>query len=107
MTIEPDGVTVTIAFSESVTGHTGFSIPSIALTYVSGDSGSELVYSPARQINAGEELTWDYSGDIVTTSNSLPVADASGNVINNSVQTGTPTLDFSNSDNSQYIGSVV
>jgi hypothetical protein len=85
------GTQLTVVFTESVSGSTGFTLTagaqSIGLTYLSGSGTNAMLFSLARPALSTETLTLAYSsGDIVDgASNALPDI-ASQAVTNNSTQ---------------------
>ncbi len=64
-TIASNGTTLTLVFSEAVTGREGFSLTAsggyVVPTYVSGDGSNTYAYSLSRTIESGETVTLDYT----------------------------------------------
>ncbi len=89
-TVSANGTTVTLTFSESVSGGAGggFSLNnngSVALTYVSGNGTSTLVFTAASTVYATDIPTLDYTpGSIADTTGALMAAVSGASVTNNS-----------------------
>lgn len=62
--------TLTLVFSENVTGHTGFSLEidgsGVGITYVSGEGTNTLVFEGDQGAGPGDEVTLDYTPGNVT-----------------------------------------
>lgn len=90
-TINAAGTSLTVGFSEAVTGSTGFTLTATggvaSLTYASGSGTSSLVFTIGRTIGSTETATLAYSAGNIADNSSNALASFSGSsVTNNSTQ---------------------
>lgn len=95
-TVAANGTTVTLVFSETVTGGTGFTLDNpgvVTLTYSSGSGTSTLVFTAGSTINQSDIPVLDYTpGNIVDGASNALASISNAAVTNNSTQTGSSLL---------------
>lgn len=99
ITVGTNGTTVTVHFSDAMTGGTGLTLTlnalgTLGLTYASGTGTSELTFTAAGTIYASETVTCAYvAGNLVAANGGAALQNFSGTAVtNNSTQFNPSTL---------------
>lgn len=103
--LNPDNITLIIAFSQNVSGNSGFSLdPSISMSYISGNGTNMKVYELSRPLEDNETLYISYSAGNIVNIDGVPLCLFTNRLVKDSLYKAS--YRFNDSKNSMYIGNL-